>query len=103
MKRVQTIAILILFWICAVLITTPAFANTEYMIPNSSIVVGVSSTVGLNVSYSIEQPAIGVKVYSDTINETWCITPEKAPDGLLDIVIVPVKQSGFWEWLTSWI
>lgn len=103
MKRVQTVAILILLWICAVLIVSPAFANTEYAIPNSTVIIGVSSTVGINISYSTTQPQFGVRVYSDTINETWCIPPDKAPDGNLDIVVVPVKQSEFWEWLTSWI
>jgi hypothetical protein len=103
MKRIQTIAILILFWICAIFIIYPVFAATEYQIPNSSIIVGVSSDVPINVSYSVENPGIGVRVYSDTVNSTWVIPPDKSPDGKMDIIVVPIKQPDFWSWLTSWL
>lgn len=102
MVKFTNITILILAWIIIVLFAMPVVASTEYAIPNSSITIGISDNTGINVSYSAIQPSLGVKVYSDTINETWCIPPDKAPDGLFNIIIVPVEKPGFWSWL-PWI
>lgn len=98
----RKIAALCLLWICLVIATTPVLASTEYAIPNSSVVVGVSSDAGINISYSTENPSLGARIYSDTVNATWAIPPDKSPDGKLDIIIVPAEQQGFWSWLTSW-
>lgn len=102
MIKLSSVSILIIAWVLVVLFAMPVVASTEYAIPNSSITIGISDNAGINVSYSSIQPSLGVRVYSDTINETWCIPPDKSPDGLLDIIIVSVEQPGFWSWL-PWI
>ena len=99
----KKVVILCLAWILIVLIATPSLASTEYLIPGSFVIIGFSEDVGLNISYSSIPPSIGTKIHQDEFNSTWCISPFNSPDGKMDIVIVPIDQDGFWEWLTSWI
>ncbi len=99
----KKVAIVCLAWILIIIVATPSLASTEYAVPNSSIIVGFSGDVGINVSHSMQTPSIGSRVYRDNFNITWFISPFESPDGKIDIIIVPVEKPGFWEWLLPWI
>lgn len=95
---------LALFVLMAFLIVAalPASAVSEYAIPGTGMIIGVSSDVGVNVTYAQTAPSVGTKVYSNSDNETWIIMPDKSPDGKMNVIISPV-DNGFWWWITSWL
>lgn len=73
----------------------------EYQIPNSTATFGYEGNFGLNISAGSSQPANSYLLYNDGNNQTYAILPPDAPDGNLDIIIVPVDK-GLFGWL-NWI
>jgi hypothetical protein len=92
-KFIVIAALLTLF--CA---TLPCVSAVEYQIPNSTATFGYEGNFGLNITQASSQPANSYLLYNDGNNQTYAILPPDAPDGNLDIVIVPVDK-GLFGWL----
>ncbi len=93
----KTILTLIAF---TFILALPASA-VEYQIPNSTATFGYEGNFGLNTTQASSQPANSYLLYNDGNNQTYAILPPDAPDGNLDIIIVPVDK-GLFGWL-NWI
>ena len=88
------------------LVPTSTF-SFSYKIPNSSIKVGwagINTTpIFIDYSYTNMIPNNGVKMYDDSINQTWIVSKDKSNNGHYQVVTVnsnaPGSNGGWFSWV----